>query len=80
MLAFSSLALPLPWRRNRKGVLPEVQYTGGKNSGEHAEGLESFCRVGKYNAPFGLLITQQESGPVGDNVLAVPAYALLSVL
>jgi len=63
-----------------KRIPLEVKYTRGTATREDLKGLESFCRVGKYDAPFGLLITQQESGPVGDNVLAVPAYALLSVL
>ena len=63
-----------------KRIPIEVKYTRGKATRKDVKGLESFCRIGKYNAPFGLLITQQESGPIGDNVLAVPAAALLSVL
>lgn len=63
-----------------KRIPVEVKYTRGRATRKDLAGLESFCRVGKYNAPFGLLITQQESGPIGDNVLAVPAAALLSVL
>ena len=61
-------------------LLSKVRYTGGKNSSKQLAGLESFCREEKYDAPFGLLITQQESGTISDNVLAVPAAALLSVL
>ena len=42
--------------------------------------LESFCGQEKYNAPFGLLITQDAAGPLGDHVIAVPARAFLSIL
>ena len=63
-----------------KRIPIEVKYTRGIATGRQLAGLERFCREEKYNAPFGLLITQRESGPIGDNVLAVPAAALLSVL
>ena len=61
-------------------MLPQVRHTAGKISSGYVAGLESFCREEKYNAPFGLVITRQESGPIGDNVFAVPAAALLSIL
>ena len=57
----------------------EVRYRRGAVKPDHLTGLRSFCRQGKYNAPFGLLITQDISGPIGDNIIALPAYALLSV-
>ena len=57
----------------------EVKYCRGRaNSGDLA-GLMSFCSQAKYNAPFGLLITQELSGVLNENVIALPAYALLSV-
>jgi predicted AAA+ superfamily ATPase len=42
-------------------------------------GIEAFCRRKKYNAPFGLIITQETQGQVADSVIAIPAYALLAL-
>lgn len=57
----------------------EVKYRRGAARHDHLRGLQSFCGQAKYNAPFGLLITQDTSGVVADNIIALPAYALLSV-
>jgi hypothetical protein len=76
--ALSWLSSRFPGQKIGHSTPSAVQ--GCETSSEHVAGLESFCRAKKYNAPFGLLITQQESGPIGDNVVAVPAAALLSVL
>ena len=57
----------------------EVKYCRSRPDAGGLAGLRSFCSQAKYNAPFGLLITQELSGAMGDNIVALPAYALLSV-
>ena len=57
----------------------EVKYCRGRPDGGDLAGLKSFCSQAKYNAPFGLLITQEFSGLLDGNIVALPAYALLSV-
>lgn len=57
----------------------EVKYRRGAVKPEHLKGLQSFCGQGKYNAPFGLLITQDTAGIVAENIIALPAYGLLSM-
>jgi predicted AAA+ superfamily ATPase len=57
----------------------EVKYRRGGPKPEDRAGLKWFCGQAKYNAPFGLLITQEASGLLDDNIIALPAYALLSV-
>ena len=63
--------------RNRIPI--EVKYCRGRPDAGDLAGLRSFCSQAKYNAPFGLLITQELSGPLDDNIIALPAYALLSL-
>lgn len=58
----------------------EIKYTRGKPTKPDLAGLESFCSKEKYNAQFGLVITQKIAGPLSDNVIAVPAAAFLSML
>jgi len=62
-----------------KRIPIEVKYRRGAAKAEHLRGLQSFCGLAKYNASFGLLITQDTSGIIADNIIALPAYALLSV-
>jgi predicted AAA+ superfamily ATPase len=62
-----------------KRIPIEVKYRRGQLKPEHLRGIQSFCSQAKYNAPFGLLITQDISGAIADNIIALPAYALLSV-
>jgi predicted AAA+ superfamily ATPase len=57
----------------------EVKYCRGRPDSKDLAGLRSFCNQAKYNAPFGLLVTQELSGLLDDKVLALPAYAMLSV-
>ena len=57
----------------------EVKYCRGRPNARDLAGLTSFCSQAKYNAPFGLLITQELSGALDDKIVALPAYALLSV-
>jgi len=58
----------------------EVKYRRGIPTHQQMKGLASFCGQKKYAAPFGLLITQDTAGPLGEHVIAVPARAFLSVL
>ncbi len=63
-----------------KRIPVEIKYVRRPlKKGDYA-GLERFCSQEKYNAPFGLIITQKEAGRISDSVIAVPASALLSVL
>ena len=57
----------------------EVKYCRGKPGHMELAGLRSFCSQEKYNAPFGLLITQKDAGELDDSTIAIPAYVLLSV-
>ena len=57
----------------------EVKYRRSRPDAGDLAGLRSFCGQAKYNAPFGLLITQELSGTLDDTIVALPAYALLSV-
>lgn len=57
----------------------EVKYTRGRPTRKDLAGLESFCSQQKYNAPFGLCITQEIVGRQGKHVIAVPAPLFLSV-
>lgn len=63
-----------------KRVPIEVKYVRGKLSKRHFAPLERFCSNPKYNAAFGLLITQETSGRLTDSVIALPAAAFLSVI
>ena len=57
----------------------EVKYCRGRPDTHDLAGLRSFCNQTKYNAPFGLLITQELSGLLDEKIVALPAYALLSL-
>ena len=57
----------------------EVKYRRGRPRGHDLDGIESFCEKSHYNAPFGLVITQQTEGPLGDRAVAIPAATFLLV-
>lgn len=57
----------------------EVKYCRGGVRSKNLDGIRSFCSQAKYNADFGLVITQEQSGVVAENAIAIPAYALLAV-
>ena len=59
-------------------ILIEVKYRRGAIKHEHLLGLQSFCGQAEYNSAFGLLVTQDTTGEVADNIIALPAFALLS--
>jgi len=58
----------------------EVKYSRRRPTSKDVAALESFCRNKKYNAPFGILVTQETAGKVGDHTVAVPASTLLAVV
>lgn len=58
----------------------EVKYRRGGLADKDLTGIREFCRRKHHEAPFGLVVTQQRSGPVGDDVVAVPAKALLMLV
>ncbi len=57
----------------------EIKYRRAHPGGADLAGLRSFCEQAKYNAPFGLVITQELSGRLDKNVIAVPAHAFLAL-
>ncbi|MBN2577608.1 MAG: ATP-binding protein [Pirellulales bacterium] len=56
----------------------EVKYTR-KITRDDIKGLASFCGQKKYNAPFGLIITQEKAGLLAENIIAIPAASFLSL-
>jgi len=62
-----------------KRIPIEVKYRRGAVKRNYLNGLRSFCGQDKYGAPFGLFVTQDIAGEIEDNIIALPAYALLSV-
>ena len=63
-----------------KRIPVEIKYVRRSLKNDDFAGLERFCAQEKYNAPFGLIITQKEAGQVSDSVIAVPVSALLSIM
>lgn len=57
----------------------EVKYRRGKPKSADLTGMKSFCRQAKYNGPFGLLLTQDFTGLLDENIVAIPAYAFLAL-
>jgi predicted AAA+ superfamily ATPase len=57
----------------------EIKYTQGKPTRTDIGGIESFCAKKHYNAPFGLIVTQDTEGQLGDYTLALPASTFLLV-
>lgn len=57
----------------------EVKYCRRRPTRNDLAGIKSFCTQSKYNAPFGLLITQDLAGQLDERTIAVPAYAFLAV-
>ena len=55
----------------------EVKYRRRPASAERLEGVRGFCEKAHYDAPFGLVITQDECGAIDERIIAVPASTLL---
>ena len=60
-----------------KRIPVEVKYQRGTLRPGDLKGLRSFCSKPHYGAEFGLVITQDHAGRIADNIIAVPAAALL---
>ncbi|MGW8255847.1 MAG: ATP-binding protein [Thermoguttaceae bacterium] len=56
----------------------EVKYRRGKPKNGDLAGIKKFCSQEKYNAEFGLVITQEYAGAIGNNVIAIPASIFLA--
>jgi predicted AAA+ superfamily ATPase len=57
----------------------EIKYQRGRLDAKDVANLEGFCSQKRYNAPFGLVLTQESYGEVTDKVLAIPAASFLLV-
>jgi len=57
----------------------EVKYRRGMPSKNCCLGIEAFCGEAHYSAPFGLLLTQDYTGTIGDHTIAMPASTFLLV-
>lgn len=57
----------------------EIKYCRRKPSRNELEGIKAFCSQSKYNATFGLLVTQDLAGVIDDCVIAIPAPTLMAV-
>lgn len=57
----------------------EVKYVRGKLKNGDLAGIRSFCEKKKYNADFGLVITQDRAEVLDDQIIAIPASLLLCV-
>jgi len=57
----------------------EVKYRRGAVKQSDVDGINSFCGQQKYNAPFGILVTQEFAGELDESVIAIPASVLLAV-
>lgn len=55
----------------------EIKYRRGKPKLSDAAGIEAFCGKPAYSANFGLMVTQDEEGPIGKNALAIPLATFL---
>jgi len=55
----------------------EVKYRDNARSEDNLKGLISFLSKRHYNAKFGILVTQDESGKIGNNIFAIPAKRFL---
>lgn len=55
----------------------EVKYQRKKPTPKDYAGIDWFCSKTHFNAPFGLLITQETARPIGKYVIAIPASTFL---
>ena len=54
----------------------EIKYRRDKPGASDLKGIESFCEKPAYAAQFGLIITQNTEGEIGDHTIAIPASTL----
>ncbi len=57
----------------------EIKYSHRAPAHSDVTGVETFCSRAHYNAPFGLVITQDAEGPIGKHTFALPAASFLLV-
>lgn len=57
----------------------EIKYRNSFSS-EDMDGLVSFCSKPQYEAPFGIIVTQEKAGKVSDNIVVVPAKTMLTLV
>ena len=55
----------------------EIKYRHRMPTPEDLVGVRAFCESEHYNAPFGLVVTQDKSGELDDRLISLPASALL---
>jgi predicted AAA+ superfamily ATPase len=55
----------------------EVKYRTNAVTPANLAGLQAFTRKNAYNAPFGILVTRDEAGDQGNNIIAIPARNFL---
>ncbi len=55
----------------------EIKYRRRRLGRDHIGGVRAFCDKKLYDAPFGIVVTQNETGIIADNIVALPASALL---
>ena len=60
-----------------KRIPIEVKYKRGRLIADDCKGIQSFCGKKHYDASFGLLITQNQTAKIDDDVVSVPASALI---
>ncbi len=63
-----------------KRIPVEVKYKRGRLARTECKGIYSFCGKEHYNAPFGLVITQDFAGRINRHVVAVPASRFLLLI
>ena len=57
----------------------EVKYRHRPVNEQDLRGVRSFCAQTKYNAPLGLIVTLDEFRFIDDQIVVLPAYALLAM-
>jgi predicted AAA+ superfamily ATPase len=62
-----------------KRIPIEIKYQKTISSQDWAA-AEAFCSKPHYEAPFGIIVTQEHAGKVGNSCVAVPAANLLLAL
>ncbi len=57
----------------------EIKYKRGRLDADDTKGVRAFCANEHYNAPLGLIITQNENRKIDDTVIAISAPTFLLV-
>jgi predicted AAA+ superfamily ATPase len=62
-----------------KKIPIEIKYRNSFSS-DDLKGIESFCGKSQYEAPFGIIVTQEKAGMVADKIVAIPAKTMLTLV